>query len=273
QAASATASSKLKFGSAMDYLREGNTCAREGRWREAIIAYRTAALADPACVQAYNNLGHLLYLHGHHERAVNCFMRAITLAPQLATVRENLLDALVACIRAACKRQNFVEARRWITLGFSSIGACPALIALRGGILLEERRFQAAMANFAAVLRDEPTNAVVWGQLGQACLGVHDHKRAKAAFMTAMHHAPEHIDYPMQLGDMAMDEHEYSAALHWYERAARIDAAHPTLARRLERARRGVLVTQPVTHDTTQTMPTADDGENIDLQTHSVVAH
>jgi len=59
-----------------DYFRQGLTLSRQGRWREAIAAYKESLRLNPGNAQKYLNLGFVYYELGYDREAEEAFDQA-----------------------------------------------------------------------------------------------------------------------------------------------------------------------------------------------------
>lgn len=81
-----------------------------GRDNEALAAYQAALSLDDQNVRAWNNLGNLLWDHGHRQEAEAAMIRVIDLTPHEADFlqgrlyyRFGAIDKAAACFRRACE--------------------------------------------------------------------------------------------------------------------------------------------------------------------------
>jgi len=59
-----------------DYFRQGLTLSRQGRWKEAIAAYKESLRLNPGNAQTYLNLGFVYYELGYDREAQEAFDKA-----------------------------------------------------------------------------------------------------------------------------------------------------------------------------------------------------
>jgi tetratricopeptide (TPR) repeat protein len=59
-----------------DYFRQGLTLSRQGRWKEAIAAYKESLRLNPDNAQTYLNLGFVYYELGYEREAQEAFDKA-----------------------------------------------------------------------------------------------------------------------------------------------------------------------------------------------------
>ena len=66
----------LSFQEGDDYFRQGLTLSRQGRWKEAIAAYKESLRLNPGNAQTYLNLGFVYYELGYDREAQEAFDKA-----------------------------------------------------------------------------------------------------------------------------------------------------------------------------------------------------
>ena len=59
-----------------DYLRKGLALSKQGRWKEAVVAYKESLRQDPDNPQTYLNLGFVYYELGYDREAQAAFEKA-----------------------------------------------------------------------------------------------------------------------------------------------------------------------------------------------------
>jgi tetratricopeptide (TPR) repeat protein len=59
-----------------EYFRQGLTLSRQGRWKEAIAAYKESLRLNPGNAQTYLNLGFVYYELGYDREAQGAFDKA-----------------------------------------------------------------------------------------------------------------------------------------------------------------------------------------------------
>jgi len=62
-----------------DYFRQGVRLSRQGRWKEAIAAYKESLRLNPGNAQTYLNLGFVYYELGYDREAQEAFDKALKL--------------------------------------------------------------------------------------------------------------------------------------------------------------------------------------------------
>lgn len=72
----------------------GRALAAEGRYDDAIEHYMEALRLKPELAENHHNLGSAFFAQGNFERAVEEFETALRLNPNLAVTRQNLALAL-----------------------------------------------------------------------------------------------------------------------------------------------------------------------------------
>ena len=80
-------------GGARAHYNLGNTLGAEGRFAEAIAAYRRAIALDPSLLPAHANLGRALQSSGDVDGAIKAYQAALAIDPKNARVQAMLADA------------------------------------------------------------------------------------------------------------------------------------------------------------------------------------
>ena len=130
----------------------------QGRLAEAAAAYEAVIRAVPGDWESLNNLGNVRAAMGEAEAAVDLFLQALALNPEMVEIVINLSDALGQAERAEERQQVMREAARvspdhprvQLQLGFAEAGA---------------RDFPAAERAFRAAIRLDPGNIAAWLEL------------------------------------------------------------------------------------------------------------
>jgi tetratricopeptide (TPR) repeat protein len=68
-----------------DYFRQGLTLSRQGRWKEAVTAYKESLRLNPGNAQTYLNLGFVYYELGYDREAQEAFDHASKLQARPCT--------------------------------------------------------------------------------------------------------------------------------------------------------------------------------------------
>jgi tetratricopeptide (TPR) repeat protein len=174
----------------------GIELAREGRWDEAVAAFREAVRLRPDYTDAFNNLGNVLYFQGNLDLALAAYREAVRLSPEHAGAHSNLgevlrqqgrlAEALEHCQRAVQLQPDFAQARNHLGLALSAseryeeaLVQCGEAVRLQpdlaeahhglGYALLQLRRIDEAIAAIETALRLKPDLAEAHSNLG-ACL-------------------------------------------------------------------------------------------------------
>ena len=93
------------------------------------------------------------------------------------------------------------------------------------GAYILTKKFKKAIQILAPLSKQEPTNAMVWTNLGAAYLGNpilardEDHEKAIAAFEKAIEINPAAPNVAYNLGLIYRDRKEYDTAITWFEKA------------------------------------------------------
>jgi tetratricopeptide (TPR) repeat protein len=68
-----TSGTDAPFQDGDDFFRQGLTLSRQGRWKEAITAYKESLRLNPGNAQTYLNLGFVYYELGYDREAQEAF--------------------------------------------------------------------------------------------------------------------------------------------------------------------------------------------------------
>jgi tetratricopeptide (TPR) repeat protein len=80
---------QLQNPDADKYFCQGLTLAKQGRWKEALAAYRESLRMNPNRAQTYLNIGFVYYEMGHDQEAQHAFDRASRLQAQPCVPAKN----------------------------------------------------------------------------------------------------------------------------------------------------------------------------------------
>ncbi|MGZ3438924.1 MAG: tetratricopeptide repeat protein, partial [Polyangia bacterium] len=80
-------------GGALVHYNLGNTLAEQGRFADAIAAYRRAIALQPSLLPAHANLGRALQSSGDRDGAIREYQAALAIDPTNARVQAMLADA------------------------------------------------------------------------------------------------------------------------------------------------------------------------------------
>lgn len=148
-----------------NHFEEGNELYAQGRFDEAIAAYRQALHWKPSHAEAYNNMGAALQARGRIEEAETAYHDAVRLKPDYATAWNNLgsilqeqrkpHEAVAACRRALQLDRSYPTANYNLGNALRSLHKLPdAADAFRAATRLKPD-FAEAHSNLGAVLHEQ----------------------------------------------------------------------------------------------------------------------
>jgi tetratricopeptide (TPR) repeat protein len=103
-------STEVELPAASPYVQEGLRYAGEGKWAEAIKAYRHALVDNPQDAVAYLNMGDAYLNAGNDKEALNAYQQAVRLAPRNADAQYSLGAAYNFTERYSDAFKPFVQA-------------------------------------------------------------------------------------------------------------------------------------------------------------------
>lgn len=149
-----------KFG----LLERGNTAMREGRFSDAVDAYRQMVRLDPADPVSYKFLGVALARSGQPDEALKQYARALQLDPKNATVHYN---TGILLIEAGKEEQAIAHFQQALQLD-------PGLVAAHfqlANLLMRKGKDADAEREYGVVVSLEPQNG--FARLMQAMAAIH----------------------------------------------------------------------------------------------------
>ncbi len=167
----------------------------EGRYRDAVAAYRRIVTRAPDSVEAQANLGTALKGLGLHRLAAAAYGRAVVLAPDNAEILTNLGELLTVLKRpeeaeAACAR---------------AVALAPGLAEAhynRGNALRFLDRYPDAEAAYTRALALRPTFADALVNRGSVLAWLGRHDEALADYRRALELAPDRAETHHDLGNL-----------------------------------------------------------------------
>ena len=206
-------------------LKLGTVLRTQGKFDEAIEAFRQAVRASPGIALNHVYLGALLHERGRLEEAAAAYREAIRLKPDYAEALSNLGTAL-------CDLGRPDEAVR---LQREAIRLKPGLATAHGNLgaaLYDLGRLEEAVAAYRQAIRLAPDLDFAHGNLGTALVALGQAAEARAALQRAVALAPRNVKHRRYLGEVA----PYGAAdprLAALEKLAQ-DAARLSVDERIE---------------------------------------
>lgn len=166
-----------------DLIRAANALV-ENRLAVAEPILRAVLKARPTDVAAIRMLAELAARLGRYEDAENLLARAVELAPGFTAARHNYATVLY--------RQNkSVEAIAQIDVLLAEDATNPGYRNLKAAALAKIGEYEAAIALYGSVVRDQPGQAKVWMSLGHALKTVGRQAECIEAYRRCVALAPE----------------------------------------------------------------------------------
>src|SRR5437868_3482044 len=159
------------------YVTEGLRLADEGKWAEAIKAYKHALVDNPQDVAAYLNMGDAYLNLGNDKEALAAYKEAVKLAPNSAEAYNALgaaynitgqnSDAFKPLVRAIQLDPNYAEAYYGIGYAYQRLD-----------------NYKDAIGYLKSAIRLKPDYPEAYLALGLSYLGLGDNKLAEAQLKT-----------------------------------------------------------------------------------------
>lgn len=130
------------------------TCARNEVWRDEVSLWKDTVAKSPGKFRVWGNLGTAYSIAGDHERAVECYIRALRIEPRFQTGMLNLARSFVDTNRPA---EALELAQRLVEINGGTEHVSVALVM--GVALTELRRYADAEAVYRRVLAADPWNS------------------------------------------------------------------------------------------------------------------
>ncbi|HXW26910.1 MAG TPA: tetratricopeptide repeat protein [Xanthobacteraceae bacterium] len=191
----------------------------QGKYREAIAAYRRAIAIDPNYAEAHCNLGNACKELGELDEAVAAHRRAIAIKPHFAEAHANLgnvlrdvgkLDeAIAAHRRATVIKPNFAQAHYNL-----------------GNALHEQGNFAEAISAFRLAIGLKGDYAEAHYNLGNALREQDKTEEAISAFRRAIAIKRDYADAYCNLGSALKDQGKLDEAVAAYRQAIGVSPGH-----------------------------------------------
>jgi tetratricopeptide (TPR) repeat protein len=186
--------------------------AGQGRFQEALQAYRKAIEIKPDHGEAYFALGNILLYLGKPEEAMAPYGKVLDIMPGFAQAHANLGTALLGIGRGAEAMENLTKALELdpnLPEAHTNLG-----IALRNAGRTEE-----AVASFLKALQLEPGAAETHNNLGAAMEELGRLDEAIGCFRKAVGIAPGYAEAHCNLGNALAENGEHQGASESYRTA------------------------------------------------------
>jgi len=197
------------FADRMGQERDPRSVSEQVRWFQAAVA------AHPTSLAALQQLGHALADRGDTEDAVDCFRRAISLQPDLASGH-------LALARVLDPAGAIEELKRAIQLDPRDAQARNNL----GTLLSDQGRLDEAEACYLEAAEVDPTFAVTQYNLGVVASKRGDPDKATGYYKKAIQLDPNYADAYYNIGELLLEKKQLQDAIAPLRRAAELSSFH-----------------------------------------------
>jgi Flp pilus assembly protein TadD/mono/diheme cytochrome c family protein len=168
--------------------------AGQGKYQDAIVAYRHALALHPGDERTLNELGAALENSGDWQQAQKVFKQDVAAHPKTCNARFNLARSDLKHDQASAAEEQF---RTMLT-------QCPADAAVRSGLgvaLESDGQLEAAEAEFHAALQIDPQDFTALQNLGNLALQANQPQQAAEFLEVAVKERPTDADAHQQLAE------------------------------------------------------------------------
>jgi predicted CXXCH cytochrome family protein len=191
----------------------GEAFGRQGKFKEALAAFRLAVTADPDFAEAHNNLGTNLLRLGDSEGAEKALREAVRLRPESAAMQVNLASFLA-------RRGGMPEGKRRFELAMKLNPTYADGHAAYGAALAANREWLPARRELAEAVRVNPKAAVTRHNFAVVLLELNDSEGALSHFRSAVELDPNYYEAHLKLGSLLMRRGERAEAEPHLRKAA-----------------------------------------------------
>lgn len=191
-------------------FRKANALRLEGRYTEAVIAYRELLALWPDCPEIHNNLGLAQQELGNLEEALGSYRRAIILKPELADPLNNLGTVLVSRGEHAAALPYFTKAlerNEDFIAAYLNLGCC----------LQRLEQPEQALPLYRRALELEPGSVEARVNLGSAYQELMQPEQAIAIYEEALDFAPQHSEAHWNLALSLLSVGDFQRGWREYE--------------------------------------------------------
>jgi tetratricopeptide (TPR) repeat protein len=197
----------------------GLVLSKQGKYNQAIPAYKKAIALDPKLPGVQLNWGLAEFKEAHFEAAIVPLSAALETDPQNLQAR-----TLLGLSYYGAKR--FAEAAKYLALAAKSDPTNIELHRVLARSCLSAKEYSCALAEFRQILERDPDSAAAHMLSGEALDGLGRTAEAIPEFAAAAKAAPREPNVNFGLGYLYWKLHKYDEAKAAFESELRIDAAH-----------------------------------------------
>jgi len=243
------------------YLQMGLEFKQKSDFNKAIEYYKKAIAADPRKAEAYNNMGNCYYelkdiaaakeayekacslnrespfmflnlamaeeLIGDPKRAETFYLKSLSIDPAKKASR-------VQFIRFLRKQGRFEDALLQCREGMKFMDDEVEFPRLRGGILINMKKFREAKTSSEEGLKKFPGDGVLLGILGESCFSLGESSEAQSALLGALAVNPGDPDVLMRLADISLSRGDREHAIDYLKKGAAANPDNNALSAKLE---------------------------------------
>jgi tetratricopeptide (TPR) repeat protein len=207
---------------------DGQVAFLAGDFASALVAFKQAALADPALALAHYGLGNAYLATNQPAEAFKAFGQAVNVNSELALAYRGMGDALT-------KQNKSKEAAQYYNRAKSFGQTLPADTGLTAARDLKKRkRWAQALKEFQDVAAARPT-ADVYVEIGDCYVGLEQPLSASQAYRKATEIDPRSALAHYKFGEVMQKMREYAAAMEAFERALALDSQGTVINRKRAR--------------------------------------
>lgn len=186
----------------------GNDFIEQGKFDEAIAAYKRALVIQPDFAEVFAALGNALKAQGKPDEAEPCYRKAILLKPDLAEAHNNL-GTLLKGKDAVASYQRAIEIKPDYAAAYNNLGTAFRTL----------RDFESAFESYKKALALQPLYAAVYNNIGGLCLDQGKVREAIENYEQALALNPQLVETHNNLGNAIKDTGNLTGAAGCYERA------------------------------------------------------
>jgi Flp pilus assembly protein TadD/mono/diheme cytochrome c family protein len=206
--------------------------AGQGKYQDAIVAYRHALALHPGDERTLNELGAALENSGDWQQAQKVFKQDVASHPETCNARFNLARSDLKHDQASAAQEQFR----------AMLAQCPADAAVHSGLgvaLESDGQVEAAEAEFHAALKIDPQDFTALQNLGNLALQANQPRQAAEFLEVAVKERPTDADAHQQLAEAYGLSGRIDDAMNQLHQAIALSPDNPDLHSLLSQALAG----------------------------------